>query len=541
MNVDIRDHDIRIKTDKETAAELGARYIKDSTFQLPKTIDAVKDLMKFSNNIELKALHERMKKAQTALLHLKNRDDIELSGFERLRPYQRVDVNFLSKLPNALVANEMRTGKSPTSLSVFEYEERKKNCIVCPASLVKNWEKEVKTWTTKTPFPVSGSKKKREKIYEEYRKAKEGYLIISYETLRMDVDMLNDVFDGMIVDEAHRIRGRKSQQTLAVKRVGKNAKKRLALTGTPSVKSGYDVWSVLNFLYEDKFSSYWGFLDRYFELKKDFWSGTLQPTGKYTRQEELENMLALFSTNRKRKDVMDWLPDKTYQTIPIELTPKQRKAYESVLESFRYEEEGETKVDASGVLPQLIRLRQICLAPSMLDIKAPSAKEEFLLEWLQDNKEPVIIFSMFTSYLTELHETLEENLKEKVVMIHGQLTSKQKQESVEHFQQGKTRILLANIEAAGVGYTLDRASTTIFLDKEWNPTDNLQAEDRMVPVSKERNHKMTVISLVAADTVDEKVDKLLEHKYNIIEVVNSGGLRALDRLYKELNGQWAGH
>lgn len=190
MNVDIRENDIRILTDKETAKVLGARYIDTNKFSLPKTLDAVQDLMKYSNNIELKLLHDRMKRAKDSLLRLKMIDDIELPGFERLRGYQRVDVHFLSKLPHALIANEMRTGKSPTSLSTFEYEGRKKNCIVCPASLLLNWSKEVSTWTTKTPFVVRGSKKKREKIYEEYRKAEEGYLIISYETLRIDVDIV---------------------------------------------------------------------------------------------------------------------------------------------------------------------------------------------------------------------------------------------------------------------------------------------------------------------------------------------------------------
>jgi SWI/SNF-related matrix-associated actin-dependent regulator 1 of chromatin subfamily A len=157
------------------------------------------------------------------------------------------------------------------------------------------------------------------------------------------------------------------------------------------------------------------------------------------------------------------------------------------------------------------------------------------MEWLQDNNEPVIIFSQFTSYIKELAERIKENLKEEVVMIHGEMSGKEKQNSVEQFQSGKVRILLANIIAAGVGFTLDRAETTIFLDKAWNPADNFQAEDRMVPVSKERNHGLTVISLVASGTYDERMDLLLQNKFSITEVINSGGLKAIDRLYKELN------
>lgn len=540
MNVEIRDNDIRIFTDKETAQKLGARYIKDRVYQLPKTLDAVQDLMKYSNNIELKLLKDRMEQGRNKLLQLKSYEDINLPGYEKLRPYQRVDVFFLSKLKNAAVFNQQRTGKSPSLLSLFRYKGFKKMIVIVPAGLKLNWEKECHVWLPgiKT-FVIRGPKKQRERAYQKASEQESFVMIVSYDTLKQkdEIPLLTahvPEFDAVAVDEAHNIRNRKSQRTVAVKAVGKLAKHRYALTGTPAVKNGYDVFSILQFLYPEKFSSYWGFLDRYFEMKKDFFSGTQQPTGKYKRQTELENMLALMGTNRKRKEVMPWLPDKQYTTIPIELTPKQRKAYEKVLTEFEYEEDGVMKVDAPSVLAQVIRLRQICLAPSMLDIQAPSAKEEFLLEWLSDNQEPVIIFSQFTSYLKNLCTKLEENLKEKVVMIHGELTGKQKEESVTNFQQGKARILLANIEAAGTGFTLDRASTTIFLDKEWNPTDNLQAEDRMVPVSKERIHKMDVISLVAVDTIDEKIDTLLQNKYDIIQVINNGGLNALDRIYKEL-------
>ena len=114
------------------------------------------------------------------------------------------------------------------------------------------------------------------------------------------------------------------------------------------------------------------------------------------------------------------------------------------------------------------------------------------------------------------------------------MSTKEKQRSVDQFQNGRSRILLANIEAAGTGFTLDKAQTTIFLDKHWNPAQNTQAEDRMVPVSKDRVHKMDVISLVAKDTYDEIIDALLAHKHNIAEVINRGGVTALKRIYGEM-------
>lgn len=542
MNVEVRDHDIRIRTEKEIALKLGARYIKDNLYQLPKTIDAVKDLMEYSNNIELSSLYERMNRSRNALLYLKKLP-VEMKP---LRPYQAQDVLFLSRIPHGAIFNEQRTGKTPTLLSLIKLQGYKKNILIVPAGLVLNWKKECEIWLPGTKvFAIKGPKKQRVKLYQAASEQESYVMIISYDTLKqaeelnnithtLNVKGLGKPFDSISVDEAHNIRNRKSQRTKAIKEIGKYAEHRYALTGTPAVKNGFDVWSILNFLYPEKFSSYWAFLDRYFEMKRDFFSGTMQPTGAYTRREELEGMLALMGTNRKRKEVMEWLPDKQYTAIPIDLTPKQRKVYEDILETFRYEEDGENKVDAPSVLAQLIRLRQVCLAPSMLGIKAPSAKEEFLLEWLQDHPEPVIIFSQFTSYLKELQKKITENLKEPVVMINGELTSKQKEQSVQDFQSGKARILLANIDAAGTGFCLDAAETTIFLDKHFNPASNMQAEDRMVPISKDRIHKMDVISLVAAETVDEKIETLLQNKFSIVEVINNGGINALDRIFKEL-------
>lgn len=539
--IKIMENEVRFQANRETGLKLGARNIKDSIYKLPKTLEALKDLSSYTKDPALMELLKRMELKKNAMLSVKSHPDYSLPGYEELRPYQRVDVAFLAQLPHAAVFNEQRTGKTPTLLSLFRYKGFKKIALVVPAGLKLNWEKECETWLPgiKTTV-IKGGKKQRERAYTRLSGSKGFVLIMSYDTLKQDGELDRIVraigdLDGLAIDEAHNIRNRKSQRSKAIHKFGKYARHRYVLTGTPSVRAGWDVWSLLHFLYPDKFSSYWDFLERYFVMEKHIFAGSKQPTGAYLRKEELENLLALIGTNRKRKEVMRWLPRKQYTTIPIELTPKQRKVYNDVVETFEFQEDdGEVMIDAPSVLAQMTRLRQVCLAPSMLNVQAPSAKEAFILEWLEDNPEPVIIFSVFTSYLEELKNTLEDKTKEKVVRINGRMSTREKQRSVEQFQSGKSRILLANIEAAGTGFTLDKAHTTIFLDKAWNPSVNAQAEDRMVPVSKDRIHKMDVISLVAKDTYDEVIDGLLVHKYNITSVINKGGLTALNRLYKEV-------
>ncbi|HSH25117.1 MAG TPA: DEAD/DEAH box helicase, partial [Massilibacterium sp.] len=302
---------------------------------------------------------------------------------------------------------------------------------------------------------------------------------------------------------------------------------RYALTGTPVVKEGEEIWKILHFLYPDRFPGYWQFLERYFEL---YDNGFGQEVGKYKRKEELQEILSLISTNRKRKDVMKWLPNKQYQNIKLEMNPKQTKMYENIRDTFEHED----KVDAPSVLAQMIRLRQTTSFPNILDSKVSGEKEKFIMEWLQDHPdEPVIIFSTFTTALVEMAKKLRKK-GYKLGSITGKQSKAVRDVNGHAFQKGKINVLLCNIKAAGVGLTLDRGETAIFLDKEYNPSDNEQAEDRIIPTTKERNHSVTIISLVMKDTLDEVIDGLLKHKYDITQVINNGGLEALERLWKEV-------
>jgi SNF2 family DNA or RNA helicase len=205
-------------------------------------------------------------------------------------------------------------------------------------------------------------------------------------------------FDGMLVDEGHFLNGYKSAQSKAVYRIGKKANKRMVLTGTPVRNEGSQIYGILHFLYPSRFSSYWSFVERYFKTWDSPW-GVREVSG-YKRKEELQEILDLISVQRKRSEVMSWIPPKQYQTIALQMDSKQRKAYDEMLHLFTVEE---ADLDAPSVLAQLTRLRQICLAPELLNIAAPSAKEQFILEWLENNpNEQVIIFSNFSSYLKKL-------------------------------------------------------------------------------------------------------------------------------------------
>lgn len=526
MNIKIEKGFIYFKTNEVTAKKLDAHYLEGrKAWRLPYTLGALRELYK--EGFDVTELGERKKQKQEQLLALKEIRPTE-EWQNNLRPYQNVDINFLRHVPHAGIFNQMRTGKTPTTLKLIELEGHEKVIVVCPASLVLNWEQEVRRWTNyDNIFTISGSKQKRMKTYDKWIGSK-GFLIVSKDTVKQDLDLLSS-FKGyaLIVDEAHFLRNYKSNQSKAVYVLGKHSIRRLTLTGTPTLNKPDDIYGILKFLYPEQFPSYWQFVERYFKTWVTPWGGQevyyskINPDACYKRKQELQELLDCISVQRKRAEVMAWIPKKTRQVVELEMSSKQFKAYESMLNTFTVEENGNIKVDAPSVLAQLTRLRQICLSPNLLNINAPSAKESFILEWLEDNpNEQVIIFSNFSSYLKELKKLLDSK-KYDTGIITGETTKSMREKYKEWFQSGKVKILLANIEAAGVGLTLDAGSVAIFLDRSYVPALNEQAEDRIVPTTENSNQQTHIIDLVCKDSIDQKIQSMLEHKVNITKSINN--------------------
>lgn len=504
---------IYITCTEQQAKQLDAVYVKSrNAYRVPNTLGALRELYKLGYDVK----EYGTKKAAERSLLLRKKDTkhpVIMSQF--LRPYQNQDVYFLSSLPHAAIFSEMRTGKTPMTLKLIEVDRPEKIIVICPASLVLNWRNEVLKWTSYTNvFYVKGNKKQRSNLYNEWN-YKKGFLILSKDTAKSDLDLLDSTDYVLVVDESHFLRNYRTAQSKAIFALGRKAKKRIALTGTPAVNHPADCFGILHFLYPSKFPSYWQFVDRYFKTWDSPWGS--KEIGKFKREEELTEILELISVQRKRSEVMQWIPPKQYQVIEVEMDAKQSKAYRDMLETFVVEEDSEIKADAPSVLAQLTRLRQICLSPSLLQLSAPSAKENFILEWLDDNpNESVVIFSNFSSYL----KLLQKKIKGSRLII-GETPKQERQDIVDSFQDGKTKVILANIQAAGVGLTLDKAGTVIFLDRAYTPSENAQAEDRIVPTTESSNQNCLIIDVVCKDSIDQKIHSILDKKQSVIEVINN--------------------
>ena len=542
MKCEIHKHHIYVKTPfhmKDCVKHTlnGVWTPNKQMYRFPLNIHCLRELYTafpaLRDNPEFMDAGRKLRVQMDRLLDIKRKEDTD--GNPELRPYQRVDVEYLKALPYAGVFNEPRTGKTPTVITLMQELETVRNIIIVPSGLVLNWAKEFEKWYPEAEvFAVQGTPKKREVFYHNFMVRSNfdpAVLIISKDTLKgsKDLPIVSALeYDFCAVDEAHFLRNYESNQSKAVYTIGKKSARRYAMTGTPAMKDSTDLYGILHFLNPEKYSSYWQFIDRYFEQFEGMFAreiGNIKPN----RKKEFTEMVGILSTQRKREEVMSWLPEVTNIPFYVELDSKQKKLYEQMEEDF-FVEDGDNMVDTPSILTQFLRLRQLCLDPRLLGFDVVGAKTKVLLEWLEDNPTTqVLIMTSFTSYFPLIEPDLK-GMKIPYGRITGKESKAEKDTAVAAFQNGELRIMLCNIQAAGFGFTLDAADTVIFLDKDFLPANNQQAQDRIVPTTEERVHPINVVSFIAKGTTDERINNILDRKISMTDYVNNGGANAIRQL-----------
>lgn len=451
-----------------------------------------------------------------------------MTNFHNLRDYQKQDVQFLSSLKAAALFNEQRTGKTPTALALMHMHGVTKILIVCPATAIYPWVDEFELWMGQPCLACVGLPATRKDILARWKRGDAAGLVISYDMLKLiergdkETGELFAVLDckpqGIIIDEAHRIRNHTTATAKAIFSFARVTGYKLALTGTPAMNKPQEIWSILHFLYPNTFKHYWPFIDSYFQTVlrrnpvtgaayKDI--GDLNKKGK----ELMLQVLPRISVNRKRKDVMPWLPPKDYITVRLPLTTYQRKYLDELEEVWETEE-----VVTIGVLDRLIRYRQVCLDPGLIDLKGASPKTEWVLQYVRDYPDvPTILFSKFTSYLNRIAPLIPG-----VELITGATPVVRRREICKQFQAGKLNFLLLNIDACKEALTLDRAEAAIFTDKYPPVGDIAQAEDRFVSTTEDKKDKPhRIYDLVMRDSYDETIVQMIAARFGVTDIINN--------------------
>lgn len=472
-----------------------------------------------SNQFGNISFDDKVKDMIKDISNYKNADfEIPVEVKEVLREYQINAFKWLKTLVKynfcGILADDMGLGKTLEIISlILSDNENKPSLIVCPKSLIYNWQNEFKKWAKNIEVKVvSGSIEERKEIINTGNNNKKTVYITSYDSLRNDLELYNDAkFRFCILDEAQFIKNHLTLKAQSVKQI--KSEIRFVLTGTPIENTVIDLWSLFDFLMPN-------YLYNYKNFSVDFEKEIISKKNNKVIK-KLVKKITPFILRRTKKEVLRDLPDKIESVRYAQMGEQQRKVYEAqLLRTRNLIEKEKNKIE---ILSALTRLRQICVHPQMFleDYSGESTKIDLLLDLLEEliaNNHKVLIFSQFTS----VFDTLSERLNEKNIdhfILTGKTNAMLRVEMADMFNDANStqKVFLISLKAGGTGLNLVGADTVIQLDPWWNVAAENQASDRAHRIG--QKNIVQVIKIICENSIEQKVLELQELKKDIISKI----------------------
>ena len=445
-----------------------------------------------------------------------------------LRTYQQQGLNWLSFLRRyglgGVLADDMGLGKTLQTLSYLQSEQEAGRLnapvlIVCPTSLLGNWQQEAARFTPNlSVLQLYGPK--RQPLFEQLHD--HAIIVTSYPLMVRDIAVYQRIhFSAVILDEAQHIKNSGSQSAQSVRLLKADFK--LALSGTPLENHLGELKSLFDFV-----------LPGLLGTEQHFQQVYRKPIEKHADMERaaaLKQKIAPFILRRTKQQVATELPAKTEIVQLLELEPDQRNLYESirlVMETRVRELFLRKGVAASQIefLDALLKLRQACCDARLVPIEhAKSVKHNAKLQWLRDNLpemveegRKILIFSQFASMLNLIEQELQY-----LGLSYSKLTgqTKKRQEQIDAFQLGDNSVFLISLKAGGTGLNLTAADTVIHYDPWWNPAAENQATDRAHRIGQDK--AVFVYKLIVRNSVEERVQRLQQFKQGLVDQLFAGG------------------
>ena len=430
-----------------------------------------------------------------------------------LRDYQKYGYKWLKYLTDnnlgACLADDMGLGKTLQAialLSNLHEEKKKKSMVIMPKSLIYNWENEIKKFAPKLKVGVYYG------INRDFSSLKKVNVILTtYGTIRNDIEnLLEHKFDLLILDESQNIKNINSQTTKAVLLL--NAKKRVALSGTPIENNLLELYSLFRFLNPEMFGSVQRFTNSY-----------ILPIQKYSDTstiEELKKKIYPFLLRRVKKEVLEDLPDKIEKLVYVDMNDEHRRFYE---ERRRYyysllqkNTSSQGNFDKFFVLQAINELRHIVSSPELETKKIISSKKEVLIENVIEaieNNHKVLVFVNYLSSIESICDSLKEN-KIKYLKMTGQ--TKDRQNLVDKFQSdSRYKVFVMTLKTGGVGLNLVSADTIFIYDPWGNTTVENQAIERADRLGQDKT--VFAYKMIMRNTIEEKILKLQEIKNKLLD------------------------
>jgi SNF2 family DNA or RNA helicase len=511
------------------------------------------------------------------------RDLDTFEGDEDLFPHQRAGVAFLSTARRALLADEPGLGKTAQTIRAIkklsETEEVFPALVVCPNTLKKNWEREFKMWWPGVRVQViKGSAGQRRKQFD----TEADVYVINWESLRSHSRLapygsvalarctdcgghdekvsenrceihkreLNGIdFKVVVADEIHRSKDPKSKQTRALWAATGDADVRFALTGTPIANNVLDLWPILHWLSPSEWPSKTRWIDRMVDTMLNAFGGMIVIGVKPHMNEEFYAAINPRMRRMLKARVLPWLPPVLKERRDIEMSSKQKKAYDQMRDLMIAELEGGSAVTAPSPLTQTTRLLQFASSfaemqvdeitgESQVRLVGPSCKVDALMDDIAsgDFGDDSVAVCAVSRQLIELLS--KEMTKAKIP--HGLITGAQdedeRQKAVDDFQSGKIKWVLFTAQAGGVGITLTAARRLVMLQRPWSLVDHKQAMDRVHRIGSEIHDSIVIMDYVTEGTIEERVIDVLDTKADNFEQI----VRDKDQLLAMLKTEKAG-
>ena len=505
-------------------------------------------------------------------------------GDEVLFPHQRAGVAFLATAKRALLADEPGLGKTAQAIRALkELKDRGEEVfpilIVCPNTLKKNWAREFARWWPDVDTQViKGSAIQRKKQFEQSAQI----FIINWESLRSHSrlspygsisltrcracggqdekisenrcevhlrELNNFKFKAVVADEIHRSKDPKSKQSRALWSASGNAEIRFALTGTPIANNVVDLWSILHWISPKDWPSKTKWIDRMVDVMLNAFGGMMVLGVKPQMQDEFYKSVNPYMRRMLKKVVLPNLPPVLKERRDVEMSTKQKKAYEQMRDLMISELESGDTLAAPSVLTQTIRLLQFASSYATIAVNettgepravldAPSCKIDALMDDIGngDFGDDSVAVSAVSKQLINL---LSAELTKKNIS-HGLITGDQdedeRQKAIDDFQSGAIKWILFTAQAGGVGITLSAARRLIMLQRPWSLVDYKQVLDRVHRIGSEIHDSIVITDYVTEGTIEERVIQVLETKADNFEQI----VRDKDQLLKLLQDDKTG-
>ena len=508
---------------------------------------------------------------------------------EDLFPHQRAGVAFLSTARRALLADEPGLGKTAQAIRGLKQihdsgEDVFPALVVCPNTLKKNWAREFSKWWPGVNVQViKGTAAQRKK---QFANEDAQVFCINWESLRSHSRLanyggvglkrcrdcggedesitltrcevhpreLNAIdFKSVIADEIHRSKDPKSKQSRALKAASGDAEIRFALTGTPIANNVVDMWSILHWVSEENWPTKTKWIDRFVDTMMNAFGGLVVLGVKPHMQEEFYATINPHMRRMLKARVLPFLPEIMTERRDIEMSAKQKKAYDQMRDTMIAELEGDGSSDvvvAPSVLTQTTRLVQLAnsYAETHVDTETgemtirlaePSCKVDSLMDDIKngDFGEDSVAVCAVSRQLIELLSAAMTKASIPHGLITGAQDEDERQQAIDDFQSGKTKWILFTAQAGGVGVTLTAARRLVMLQRPWSLVDYKQALDRVHRIGSEIHDSIVIMDYVTEGTIEERVIQALDSKADNFDEVVRDRAKLLDLLKDDKAGR----